>query len=297
MSEYLSLFKNKTAESLFLEKYDLCLKYWPVTYEAVYVETEFSLTHLIKCGNKKGPVLVLLHGAGGTAAMWIPNVKALSEKYYIIAVDIPGDPNKSKMKKTFKNIRDGSDWLIGVIDKLKIDKFSIMGSSYGSFFSMIASIYQQQRVENLIIISPTVSITKARKELWFWVIKNLLFPSDSNRKKCLRWFNGGKPLLINNDFTELQFLGMKDRRLKITALAHLFSDQELQRITMPVLLLIGSKEVVTDVDEVKKRSERLIKNLKFRVIDDASHTLSLDKPEIINPVILDFLNDYYNKKH
>ena len=53
MSEYLSLFKNKSAESLFLEKYDLCLKQWPVINEAVYVETEFGLTHVIKCGNKK----------------------------------------------------------------------------------------------------------------------------------------------------------------------------------------------------------------------------------------------------
>ncbi len=290
MSEYLSLFKNKTAESLFLEKYDLCLKQWPVPYEAEYIETEFGQTHVIKCGNKKGSVLVLLHGAGGTSAMWIPNIKALSEKYYTIAVDIPGDPNKSKMKKTFKNTKDASDWLIGVIDKLKIDKFSIMGSSYGSFFSMIMAIHEQQRVEKLVVLSPTESITKVRKEMWFWIIKNLLFPSDSNRMKCLSWFNAGKPLLLNSDYTELLLLGMKDRSLKMTALIHLFTDEELQRITMPVLLLIGSKEVVTKVDEVKERAERLIKNLTFRIIDDASHTLSSDKPEIINPIILDFLN-------
>jgi pimeloyl-ACP methyl ester carboxylesterase len=295
MSEYLSLFKNKTAESLFLVKYDLCLKQWPVPYEAEYIENEFGLTHVIKCGNKKGPALVLLHGAGGTSAMWMPNIKALSKRYYIIAVDIPGDPNKSKMKKTFKNIKGASDWLIDVINKLKIDKFSIMGTSYGSFFSMILAIHEQQRVEHLIICSPTVSITKARKELWFWIIKNLLFPSDSNRMKCLSWFNAGRPFLINNDYTELQILGMKDRRVKMTALMHLFSDEELQRITMPVLLLIGSKEVVTKVEEVKERAEKLIRNLTFRIIDGASHTLSLDKPEIVNPLILDFLDKNYAK--
>ncbi len=296
MQEYISLFKNPTAEALFMEKYDLCLKQWPVPYEAEYIDTEIGLTHIIKCGNKKRPVLVLLHGAGGTSAMWIPNIKALSEKYYVIAVDIPGDPNKSKMKKTFKNTKDASAWLIDVINKLKIEKFSIMGSSYGSFFSMISAIHEQQRVENLIICSPTISITKVQKELWFWIIKNLLFSSDSNRMKCLRWFNAGKPLLMNKDFTDLQILGMKDRSLKITALAHLFSDEELLRITMPVLLLIGNKEVVTKVDRVKERAERLIKNLTFRIIDDASHTLSIDKAEIINPIILDFLNTSPLKK-
>jgi pimeloyl-ACP methyl ester carboxylesterase len=64
---------------------------------------------------------------------------------------------------------------------------------------------------------------------------------------------------------------------------------------MPVLLLIGSKEVVTKVEEVKERAEKLIRNLTFRIIDGASHTLSLDKPEIVNPLILEFLDKNYAK--
>jgi len=295
MSEYLSLFKNKSAESLFLKKYDLCLKQWPVPYETDYIETGFGQTHVIKCGNKKGPVLVLMHGMGGTAAMWIPNIKELSKKYYIIAVDILGDLNKSKAGRTFKNTKDASDWLIGVIDKLKIDKFSIIGVSYGSFISMIASIYEQHRVENLIIISPTESITKIQKKFWFWAIKVLLIPSNSNYMNCYKWFNADKPLVLN-DYTELQLLVMKSRNLKIKPLIHLFSDQELLQIKIPVLLLIGNKEVITNVDEVKKRAEKLIKNLTFHIIDDAGHTLSSEKAEIINPIILDFLNNNYTKK-
>ena len=295
MSEYLLLFKNKTAESLFLEKYDLCLKSWPVPYEAEYIENEFGLTHVIKCGNKKGPALVLMHGMGATAAMWIPNVKALSEKYYLIVIDIPGDVNKSKMKKTFKDIKDGSDWLISVIDKLKIDKFSIMGLSYGSYLSMNLAVHEPQRIEKLIIISPTESITKIRIKMWFWILKLLLFSSDSTCRECLKWYNADKPIVINNDYTELQILGMKYHALKVTALVHLFSDEELQKLTMPVLLLVGNKEVVTDIDKVKIRAEKMIKNLEFHVIDGASHTLSLDKPEIVNPLILDFLDKNYAK--
>ncbi len=246
---------------------------------------------MIKCGNKKGPVLVLVHGAGATSLMWMPLVKELSEKYNLIVIDIPGDVNKSRMKKTFNNIKDGSDWLIDVINKLKIDRFSIMGLSYGSFLSMNLAIHEPQRVEKLIVLSPSESITKIKKEMWFWVIKLLLFPSDSTSRECLKWYNGGKPVVINNDYTELQILGMRIHALKITALVHLFSDEELQRITMPVLLLIGKKEVVTNIDEVKERSERLIKNLTFKVIDDTSHTLPMDKPEIVNPMVLDFLKD------
>ncbi len=294
---YISIFKSRSAENQFMAKYDSILRTWPVPYETEYIENEFGLTHVIKCGNKKGPVLVLMHGAGATSLMWMPNVKELSKKYYLVAIDIPGDTNKSKMKKTFENIKDGSDWLIGVINKLKIDKFSIMGLSYGSFISMNLAVHEPQRIEKLIIISPTESITKIRKEMWFWIIKLLLFPTDSNSRECLKWYNAGKPVVINNDYTELQILGMRYHAVKITALVHLFSDEELQRITMPVLLLIGNKEVVTRIDEVKERSERLIKNLTFKIIADTSHTLPMDKPEIVNPIILDFLNENYSKSN
>jgi len=290
MSEYLSLFKTKSAENLFIEKYDSCLKAWPVPYETEYIDSEIGLTHVIACGNKNAPVLVLMHGASATSAMWIPNIEALSEKYYIVAIDIPGDPNKSKMKRKFENIKDASDWLIDIIDKLNIDTFSLLGFSYGSFISMCLAIHHQQRVEKLIIISPTQSITKLKKKMWLWIIRLLLFPTDKKRRECLSWYNGGKSLVINNDYTEFQLLAMKDRKLQMTALVHIFSDKELKQLSMPVLLLIGSKEVVTDVDEVKKRSEKLIENLTFKVIDDACHNVSFDKSEIVNPIILDFLN-------
>lgn len=251
MSEYLSLFKNKTAESLFFEKYDLFLKLWPIPYETDFIETEYGQTHVIKCGNKKGPVVVLMHGMGGTAAMWTPNIKELSKKYYIIAIDILGDLNKSKVKKPFNNNKEAAEWLISVIDNLKIDKFSIMGVSYGSFLSMNLSIHKQQRIENLIIISPTVSITKIQMKFWFWVIKIIFSPFNSTNLNFLKWLNANKPLVLN-DFTELQILGMKYRNPKIKALIHLFNDEELLQIKIPVLLLIGSKEVVTKIDEVKK---------------------------------------------
>ncbi len=294
MSDYLSLFKNKSAESLFFDKYDLCLKLWPISYETDYIETEFGQTHVIKCGNKKGPTLVLMHGMGGTSTMWVPNIEELSKKYHIIAIDILGDINRSKPKKTFNNKKEASKWLIGVIDKLKIDKFSIMGVSYGSFLSINLSIYEQQRIETLIIISPTESISKVQKSFWFWAIKIIFFPFNSTIMNFLKWLNGNKPLILN-DFTEMLILGIKYRKINTKIVSSLFNDEELMQIKIPVLLLIGNKEVVTKVDEVKKRSQKLFKNIALQIIDDASHTLSSEKSEIINPIIIDFLNDKMNE--
>lgn len=291
---YISAFKNKSAENQYMDKYDSLLKKWPVPYETGYIETEYGRTHVIKSGNKKGPSLVLLHSQSASSLVWIPNIKAFSERYHIFAFDIPGDTNKSKAKKNFNNSKESAEWLIGVTRKLGIDKFSIMGISSGSFHAMNAAIHEQQSIENLIIISPSESITKVQKKFWFWIIKVILLPFDSTYANFLTWVNADKPL-SPNDYAELLMLGIKYRSSELKPLIYLFSDEELQRITMPALLLIGSKEVVTDVDEVKKRSEKLIRNLTFKIIDDGGHTISHEKSEIVNPVILDFLNKNYNK--
>ena len=197
---------------------------------------------------------------------------------------------KSNAKKNFNNIKESSEWLTGVTRKLGIDKFSIMGISSGSFHAMNAAMHEQQSVENLIIIAPSESITKVQKKFWFRIIKIIFSPFDSKYMDFVKWVNADKPLSLH-EYGELLIHGIKYRSTKLKPLMHLFSDEELQRITMPVLLLIGSKEVVTDVDEVKERAEKLIKNLTFRIIDDGGHTISHEKPEIVNPIILDFLEN------
>ncbi len=290
MSEYLSAYKNKTVEALFLEKYDLCLKLWPVPYEEEYIETELGPTYVIKCGNKEGPVLVLLHGKAATSALWSPNITELTQKYYIIAIDIPSDINKTRFKKPFESTGEAADWLIGVIDRLGIDKFSLMGCSYGSFFAMNLSVLEQKRVESLIIIAPSISFTNIRKQLWYWAIKMILSPFDSTKMKFLEWINAGKPLRVPKDFTDLLIMGIKYANVKVKPLIHVFSDKELSQIKIPVLLLIGQKEVMTEIDDVVARATRVIKNLKCQIIEDAGHTLAMDKPEVVNPIVQSFLN-------
>lgn len=290
MSEYLSAFSSKTAEAAFLSKYDECMKLWPVPYEEDYVETDIGQTCVIQCGSKKGPVLVLLHGKGGTSAMWSQNIAELAREYCIIAVDIPSDLNKTRFKKPFDSTEEAADWLNRVMDKMGIGKYSVMGVSYGSFFAMNMAVQAPERVESLIIVSPTESFAKIRLPFWYWIIKSAVSPFDSTKMKFLEYTNAGKPLQIPQCIADLLIMGMKCANLRIKPLVHRFSDEELSHIKSPVLLLIGNKEVVTKVDEVVARASRLIKNIRCQLIDDAGHTLATARPDVVNSKVMDFLN-------
>jgi len=69
-----------------------------------------------------------------------------------------------------------------------------------------------------------------------------------------------------------------------------FTDDELQQIKTPALLLIGEKEVLFSPQKAIDRATRLMPNIQAEIIPDASHILSMDQPRMVNELILKFLN-------
>jgi pimeloyl-ACP methyl ester carboxylesterase len=69
-----------------------------------------------------------------------------------------------------------------------------------------------------------------------------------------------------------------------------FSDEELKRLTIPLLYLMGDKEVIfNNPHTVIERIEQFVSNGAAEMVPDAGHLPNHDQPEIINNRILTFL--------
>ncbi|NLW91205.1 MAG: alpha/beta hydrolase [Syntrophomonadaceae bacterium] len=90
------VFKSESGWQAIMAGYDEILGRWPIPYESIMVPTRHGLTHIIACGKKDSPPLLLLHGSSSNATMWIRDVKIYAEKYRVYAVDLPGEPGKSE---------------------------------------------------------------------------------------------------------------------------------------------------------------------------------------------------------
>lgn len=96
-AEILERYKHPLGKQLIYDSYELLLDSWGTKYEERDVDTAYGLTHVITAGDPQSPPLLLFHGtADNSAMMWIYNVKVLSEKFYIIAVDAIGGSGKSE---------------------------------------------------------------------------------------------------------------------------------------------------------------------------------------------------------
>jgi len=67
-------------------------------------------------------------------------------------------------------------------------------------------------------------------------------------------------------------------------------DEELKKLRLPTLLLIGDHEVLYEADRAIKRAEELVENIQTALIPNASHMVNWEQTELVNSHILNFLS-------
>ena len=86
--------EEKKAE--YCDAYDMALKHIPVAYDTMFVDTDFGKTHIVHCGAKENPKLMLLHCMGFSSACWYDNLKTSSEHFDVYCIDSIGQPGKTE---------------------------------------------------------------------------------------------------------------------------------------------------------------------------------------------------------
>ncbi|WP_321538474.1 alpha/beta fold hydrolase [Flavobacterium piscinae] len=67
-----------------------------------------------------------------------------------------------------------------------------------------------------------------------------------------------------------------------------FSKEEIEKITIPVLIMIGDNDIVNSQKSLEKGNELLPKG-EMITIENAGHFLTIDQPEIVNQKMIEFL--------
>jgi hypothetical protein len=75
----------------------------------------------------------------------------------------------------------------------------------------------------------------------------------------------------------------------VTLFPQVYTPEELGRIEAPTLLLVGGEEKLYAPRKAIARAELLIPDLTTLLVPGAGHTLNMERPEMVNPAIIEFL--------
>lgn len=284
-----SLFKTKEGEKLYLEAYAKALTLWPVKYEEVDLKTSYGKAHVVISGPERGSPLVLLHGMHASSTMWYPNIKSLNETYRTYAIDYIAEPGKSVLSKGIRTKEDIVQWYSEVFDLLKLKKFSIIGASRGGWIAVELANKLPKKIDKLVLLSPaqTFTIVKPKEN----VLRNLYFlivPEQNRLRSTLKTmcYDVNK---LEGPFVDQYYTCMKTMRTDMDFLKMIiYTDKELESLKLPVLVLIGDKDIINN-NKSLERADKLLPNSQTEVIKKAGHFLSIDQAEKVNEKMLSFL--------
>lgn len=285
-NEPLSVFRSAQGEALVMQAYDRLLSECDIPYEDLLLETRQGLTHVIASGQSGSPPLILVHAFYASAASWYRTIKRLSGKYRVYAVDIIGDPNKSKPVKPVRLASEYIDWFGQLLDQLKTGKCHFVANSVGAFHVANFALNEPKSVKTMTLIGPAatfVSIPKFYLNTFPGGMTGWEYPV----RHAVKWIENGIP--FDPHFNTLFYLLLKHGKSANQVFPAVMTDDQLKSIETPTLLIYGEKEVICDYRAAVSRARNLMKNVTVEIIPGANHITAASNPELVNEAILKFL--------
>jgi pimeloyl-ACP methyl ester carboxylesterase len=108
-----------------------------------------------------GPPLILLHNFGSTARFWDPYVSALTSRFRVINVELPGHGRSDALDTTVVLRHERAAWsVLALMDSLHIDQASITGFSSGGITALYAASLAPARIRAVAVIGAQVHYSR-----------------------------------------------------------------------------------------------------------------------------------------
>ncbi len=294
METTMQLFKTPKGQAEYFAAYNTSMGLWPVPYTTRFVATPYGQTHVILCGPENGFPVVLLHGGYASSTMWFANIADLSATYRVYAIDTLGEPGKSMPTQANASRQACANWLVGVMDQLGISKAHVIGLSRGGWMAINLALHAPERLEKIVLLSPAASFISLSP--FFQTLSKVVIrlPVKAILKAVLyAWVAPG--FVVNAVFESQFILGLLYWNWAVNARGYsgvmpsVFRAEELGKLCMPVLMLIGDHDKLNPPGVIE-RARQMIPYIEAAVVPDAGHMLSIEQPERVDAYILEFLS-------
>ena len=253
-----------------------------------------------------GPAVVLLHGFAETSRMWKPILPVLSEKFTVIAPDLPG-MGDSSIPTDGLNMKDAATSIHSLVRSLGIEKARVVGHDIGL---MVAYAYAAQfpsEVEKLVVMDAFLPGVEG----WEQIYNN---PAIWHFR-----FNGPKPEALVKGREQVYFsffwddlaadktrsLPEADRKAYLEAYSRPgrmraawayfaswpqtsndFARLAQTKLTMPVLAIGGDRSLGTELGQQMKL---VAAEVSVVVLGNTGHWILEEKPKETTEALLKFL--------
>lgn len=266
-----SIYKSPEGERLVRERYLAFLERWPVANQQLRIPTSQGETFVVASGPESAPPLLLLHGGATNSVMWMGDVRAFAAHFRVYNIDLIGEPGLSAPSRPPLASEAHAVWLDEVLRALSIERASFAGVSLGGWLALDYATRRSERVERVAVLCPG-GVGRQKLAIVFMTIALRLCGAWGKRKLMERIL--GRPpadpppaVKAFGNFMGLIHQHFRPRLVKLP----IFSDAALRRLTMPVLAIVGARDLLLDSAGTQRRLERFAPQARVLYLPDAGH--------------------------
>jgi pimeloyl-ACP methyl ester carboxylesterase len=274
----------------------------PVSYfnEAAYLREFFSgvesrsvqvagyRVHYLVEGPENGPVVVLVHGLGGSAEDWRNLAPYLVKAgYRVYLPDLPGYGRSEKPAKFSYSVRDDAEAVVGFLDALGLKQVDLGGWSMGGGIVQHVAFRHAERVSKLMLFDSVglnqmpafdVRLFTPATPAEIDQLDALLYPKPP-------WVPGfiARDILRisrNNAWVIHRALDSMSTRQDAT-------DNMLPQLKMPVLIVWGSLDRIIPLEQ-GETMHRLVPQSELVVTFGCGHMAPVQCTDRIGPKVVEF---------
>jgi pimeloyl-ACP methyl ester carboxylesterase len=267
-----------------------------------FIQLPDGVTHFELGGNESGEFVVLVHGFSVPYYIYDPTFNTLMQAgFRVLRYDLFGR-GFSDRPRTRYNIDLFVKQLADLLDALRISRpVNLVGLSMGGPITATFTARHPERIKTLTLIDPagarSIAITPLIKVVKIPFVADPIIslvggePFARNIAKDL--FDPDLVELFTSQFrVQLQFRGYLRAILSTirNGMLDSFMDsyRQVGKMDKPVLLFWGRNDTTVPFEHSNDLRDAL-PNAEFHVIENCGHIPHYEKPEEVNPILLDFL--------
>ena len=241
--------------------------------------------HYYQGGPVDAPTILMLHGFGANKDNWLRFARHFTERYRVIAIDLPGFGDSSKPPASY-DVGTQVERVAAFTQALNIERLHLIGNSMGGHIGALYAARYPDQVLSVALFA-NAGITAPQKSQLIEILERgeanpLVVNAPEDFDRLLNFVFVDVPYLPTKVKQHMASEGVANRALNQEIFGHLVNryiplEPELAKIQAPTLLLWGEQDRALHVSSIEVMRP-LLREPMVVVMKDCGHLPMIERP-------------------
>jgi 3-oxoadipate enol-lactonase len=250
------------------------------------------ILHHVIDGPEDAEVLVLGPSIGTSLGLFDPQVAEFAGARRIVRFDLPGHGRSPAVPGPY-TIAGLTEAVVGLLDSLGIERFHYLGVSIGGAIGQWLALHHSDRLSTLTVCATAAQFPDPPQ----WPQRAAVVREKGVEamvpSRLGTWYTHSfaqqRPDEAERLLDMLRATAAEGYAGCAESIGTFDVRAELDKITVPTLVLAGADDPATPPDLVRVIADG-VPGARFEVVPDSAHLLTAEQPEVVNALVADHLS-------